>query len=192
MELLNDLRIYLFSTQEEWRTWLHEHSQEPDGVWLKIAKKNSGKVSVSYLEALDEALCYGWIDGLKRSYDSDYFLQKFTPRREKSTWSKVNVQKIAVLLEQGRMQPSGMAAVDAAKADGRWERAYDAASTMTMPTDFQEALDGNQKAKDFYATLNKTNIYAFLWRIQTAKRPETRQARITTFITMLSEGKTFH
>lgn len=192
MELLSDLPICLFSTQDEWRRWLNEHNQEPDGIWVKIAKKNSGKVSVSYSEAVEEALCYGWIDGLKRSYDGDYFLQKFTPRRAKSVWSKINVQKIAALLEAGRMQPSGMAVVEVAKADGRWEGAYDAASTMKMPTDFQEALDNDQKAKDFYATLNKTNTYAFLWRIQTAKKPETRKTRIEAFIAMLREGKTLH
>jgi uncharacterized protein YdeI (YjbR/CyaY-like superfamily) len=192
MEVLDDLPIHLFSTQAGWHVWLGEHYQEPKGVWLKISKKNSGKLSVSYAEALEEALCYGWIDGQKRSYDADYFLQKFTPRRAKSTWSKVNVQKVALLFEQGRMQPSGIAAVECAKVDGRWEQAYDAASTMTMPADFHEALEGHQKAKEFYASLNKTNTYAFLWRIQTAKKPETRKTRIATFISMLSEGKTFH
>jgi len=192
MEYLLNLPIYTFDTVEGWRKWLEDHHKEPEGVWLKIAKKDSGVVTVSYLEALEEAICYGWIDGLKRSYDERFFLQKFTPRRPKSMWSKVNIQRVETLIESHRMQAAGLKEVEAAKQDGRWAQAYDAASTMEMPNDFKEALDNNPKARSFYDTLNKTNTYAFLFRIQTAKKPETRQARISTFIQMLENGQKFH
>ena len=174
MESLANLPIQLFETASDWEKWLAEHYMETAGLWLKIAKKASGKASVSYAEALDSALCYGWIDGQKQSYDEQYFLQKFTPRRPKSIWSKVNVDKIAALSAAGRMQASGIAAVEAAKQDGRWDQAYDSHSTSTMPDDFQKALDQNPSAQTFFASLNKTQRYSFLWRIQTARTPEAR------------------
>lgn len=192
METHHNLPICLFESQAAWATWLeHNHTQQ-DGLWLKIAKKSAAIPSVTYAEALDEALCNGWIDSQKASYDDTHFLQKFTPRRSKSMWSKVNVEKIAVLTKAGRMKPTGIAAVEAAKLDGRWDKAYESSSTITMPPDFKAALAANPQAKEFYSTLNKSQIYAFLWRIHTAKKPETRQARIEKFIDMLARGEKIH
>lgn len=192
METLANIHIQLFETQGEWESWLEINYDEQIGRWLKIAKKASGLPSVSYAEALDVALCYGWIDGQKKSYDDQYFLQKFTPRRPRSIWSKVNVQKVENLTAAGKMQPSGIDAVVAAKVDGRWANAYDSHRTITMPADFQKALDINPKAKAFYDTLNKTNTYGILFRIQTAKKPETRQAYIEKFIIMLENEEKLH
>jgi len=182
----------LFETSKDWEGWLSENQAEPTGLWLQIAKKASGKRSVSYLEALDVALCYGWIDGQKQSYDAEYFLQKFTPRRPKSIWSKVNVENIARLTTAGLMQAPGLAIVEAAKADGRWDQAYDSSRTIEMPEEFRAALDANPKAEAFFSTLNKTNTYAILWRIQTAKTPETRAARIQKLVAMLEAGEKLH
>ena len=191
-ETLAGLPIKLFETSKDWECWLNENYAEPTGLWLKIAKKASGKRSVSYLQALDVALCFGWIDGQKRSYDAEYFLQKFTPRRPKSIWSKVNVENIARLTAAGLMRAPGLAVVDAARANGRWDQAYDSSRTIEMPEEFCIALDANPKAKAFFSTLNKTNIYATLWRIQTAKKPETRRARIEKLIAMLEAGEKPH
>ena len=191
-ENLAGIPIALFENAKDWESWLKENYAEPTGRWLKIAKKASGKASVSYLEALDVALCYGWIDGQKQSYDAEYFLQKFTPRRPRSIWSKVNVENIARLSAAGLMQAPGLAAVEAAKADGRWDQAYDSSRTMEVPEEFRLALDAHPKAKAFFATLNKTNTYAILWRIQTAKKPETRAARIESLIAMLEAGEKLH
>ena len=149
-------------------------------------------MSVSYAEALDEALCYGWIDSQKQSYDNDYFLQKYTPRGPKSVWSKINVAKVEALAKMGKMQPAGLAAIDLAKHDGRWEAAYDSSSSNEIPNDFLTELDQNPKAKQFFETLNKANVYGFCWRIQTANRPETRKARIEKFIDMLNRGEKLH
>jgi uncharacterized protein YdeI (YjbR/CyaY-like superfamily) len=179
----------LFESLADWETWLAEHYSDEQGVIMKIAKKGSGIISITQPEALDGALCYGWIDGIRRGLDDKYYLQKYTPRRAKSTWSKVNVEKIVQLTLAGRMQPSGIAAVDAAKKDGRWDAAYDSQKNMTIPEDFQVALDKNPAAKSMYETLNKTNKFAISFRIQTAKKPETRQARIEKFIGMLERGK---
>lgn len=189
MESYQDLPILFFSGQLEWEQWLAEHHAEPTGVWLKFAKKNSGITSLTYDPALSVALCYGWIDGQTKSLDETYYLQKFTPRRPKSTWSKRNVGIVEQLIKDGKMQPAGQAAIDAAKADGRWEQAYDSASNMNMPEDLQAALDANPKAKAFYDTLNKANTYSILWRVQTAKRPETRAARIEKLVAMLERGE---
>jgi uncharacterized protein YdeI (YjbR/CyaY-like superfamily) len=192
METLFDLPIIMFETQESWEDWLDVHGAEPVGLWLKIAKKNSGVVSITYAEALESALCYGWIDGQKRSYDDRFFLQKFTPRRSKSIWSKINVDKVALLMKDDRMKPTGIAAVEAAQQDGRWDQAYAPSSTITVPADFQLELDKNPRAQQFFAGLNKTDRYPFLWRIATAKKPETRLARIGTFIRMLDSEEKFH
>lgn len=189
METLNDMPVMQFADQDAWQVWLEAEGGQSVGLWLKIAKKASGEQSVNYAEALDIALCYGWIDGQKRSYDDKFFLQKFTPRRPKSTWSKINVDKIAVLVAAGRMRSAGLAAVEAAKADGRWDQAYASPSTMTVPEDFQAALDASPTAQAFFATLNKTDRYSFLWRVSTARKPETRQARIETYISMLEAGQ---
>lgn len=181
-----------FATPEAWETWLAKHYDQPQGIFIKFAKKASGIKSINYDQALEVALCYGWIDGISNSLDETYYLQKFTPRRPKSMWSKRNIGIVDRLTEEGRMQPAGIAAIEAAKADGRWEQAYDSPSNMTIPEDFQEALDSNPKAKAFYQTLNNTNTFAILWRIHTAKKPETRQRRIEKFIAMLSQEEKLH
>ncbi len=192
MELFKELPVFLFDDQPTWRNWLDKNHKQKQGIWLKIAKKSSGKTSISYEGALEEAICYGWIDGQKQTYDNEYWLQKFSPRGSKSIWSKVNVAKAELLIKSGKMQPSGLMAVKSAKNDGRWEAAYDSASTSTIPADFQIALDSNPKAKQFFDTLNRANVYAFCWRVQTAKKPETRQARIEKFIDMLNKGEKLH
>ncbi len=186
MKNTDNLPIIAFETQQDWEAWLEEHHTNTKGIWLKLAKKDTGIASVSYTEALEGALCYGWIDGQKASFDEQYWLQKFTPRSPKSIWSKVNCGKATVLMAEGRMQPAGMQQVELAKADGRWEAAYESQSKITVPADFQSALDKNQQARDFFNTLNSVNRYAILFRIQTAKKPETRSARIQKFIEMLT------
>jgi len=193
MEVFKDLPVIAFKTQKRWQDWLEEnHRLKPQGLWLKLAKKSSGRTSISYAEALEEALCYGWIDAQKAPYDNDYWLQKFTPRGAKSIWSKVNVAKAEALIKANKMQPAGLAAIEAAKNNGTWQNAYDSPSSTTVPVDFQAALDKNPKAKQFFETLNKANVYGFCWRIQTAKKPETRQARIDKFIDMLNRGEKLH
>jgi uncharacterized protein YdeI (YjbR/CyaY-like superfamily) len=184
---LGDVPIIPFERPEEWAAWLDEHHAASPGVWLRLAKKASGIPSVSYGEALEVALCYGWIDGQKKSYDDDWWLQKFTPRGEKSGWSKINRQKALALIEAGKMTPAGIEAVERARQDGRWDAAYDSPSAATVPGDFQAQLDGNTRAKAFFATLDSRNRYAILYRIQNAKKAETRQKRIRQFIDMLEK-----
>jgi uncharacterized protein YdeI (YjbR/CyaY-like superfamily) len=192
METFKDLPVLLFAAQSDWRAWLEKNHMQSRGLWLKHAKKSSGKTSVRYPEALEEALCYGWIDSQKQAYDNDYYLQKFTPRGSKSVWSKINVSKTEALIKSGRMQPAGLEAVNMAKQDGRWDAAYDSSSLNKIPEDFLAELDKNPKAKKFFEILNKANVYAFCWRIQTAKKPETRKARIEKFIGMLHRGEKLH
>src|SRR5712691_8667724 len=167
MKNANDVLILPFDTWQDWEAWLKEHHTSTKGVWLKIAKKGTGIPSVSYAEALDSALCYGWIDGQKGSFDDTYWLQKFTPRGPKSMWSKVNCDKATALLASDRMQLAGRRQVELAKADGRWEAAYDSQSKISIPDDFQGELDNNQKAKEVFMTLNSVNRYAILYRIHT-------------------------
>ena len=181
-----------FETQQEWEAWLKENHTETKGIWLKIAKKGALTPSVSYAEALDSALCYGWIDGQKAAFDDKYWLQKFTPRTAKSIWSKVNCAKAEALITQGRMQPEGLRQMELAKADGRWERAYESQSKIAIPDDFQSELDKNPKAKDFFNTLDSANRYAFLFRIHAAKKPETRSAKIKKFVEMLEQHQKLH
>ena len=181
-----------FETQQDWEAWLKEHHSEAAGVWLKLAKKGAGIASITYAEALESALCYGWIDGQKASFDDRYWLQKFTPRRPKSIWSRINCEKATALIAQGRMQPAGLRQVELAKADGRWEQAYGSQSKITSPPDFQSELDKNPQAQAFFSTLDSANRYAILFRIETAKRTETRTARIQKFIEMLSKGEKIH
>jgi len=188
LELKEGLPIIAFETTGEYADWIEAHANDA-GMWLKVAKKGSGARTISYVEGVEVALCYGWIDGQKQTYDERYFLQKFTPRRARSVWSKINVEKVAALTAAGKMQPAGLAAVAAAKADGRWEQAYDSGRTMVAPEDFVAALEASPKAKAFWATLGKTNTYAILWRIVTAKKPETRAARIEKYVTMLAAGE---
>ena len=192
MKNADDLPILSFETQQDWEMWLAGHHTDSKGIWLKIAKKETGIPSVNYSEALDSALCYGWIDGQKGSFDDSYWLQKFTPRRAKSAWSKVNCDKATELIAQGRMQPAGLRQVELAKADGRWELAYHPQSKITVPEDFQSELDKNPRAREFFGTLNSANRYAILYRIQTAKKSETRSARIQKFIEMLERNEKIH
>ncbi len=189
MQNANGLPIMSFETQQDWERWLTEYHTGTKGIWLKIAKKETGIPSINYSEALDSALCYGWIDGQKASFDDQYWLQKFTPRRPKSIWSKVNCDKATALIAEGRMQPAGIRQVELAKADGRWESAYESQSKITIPADFQSELDKNQKAKDFFSALDSINRYAILFRIHSAKKPATRSARINKFIEMLSNNQ---
>jgi uncharacterized protein YdeI (YjbR/CyaY-like superfamily) len=188
----SDYPIVLFADRTAFRKWLSAHHASRPGLWLRIAKAASPLKSVTYAEALDVALCFGWIDGQKKSYDADSFLQKFTPRQKRSVWSKRNREHVTRLIASGEMHPAGMAAVEAAKADGRWERAYDSARTGTVPADFQAALDAHPKAKAFFETLKGANRYAILYRIQTAVKPETRARRIAEFIAMLERRETVH
>ncbi len=192
METVNGLLVLHCASSREWDNWLSEHHGQPEGVWLKIAKKGTGAVSVSYDEALDAALCHGWIDGQKKAHDDEFWLQKFTPRRSKSVWSRVNTEKVEQLIAAGRMKPAGQAAIDAAKRDGRWEAAYQPQGGLTVPADLLAALDKHPEARAFFDTLNKPNRYAICYRIETAVKPETRQARIEKFIAMLARHETLH
>ncbi|KAK3682232.1 bacteriocin-protection, YdeI or OmpD-associated-domain-containing protein [Podospora appendiculata] len=185
------LPIQLFRDANAWESWLEtNHHTETSGLWVKISKKDSGVASVTYEEALDTALCFGWIDGQRKGHDDGHFLQKFTPRRKSSLWSKRNVAKVAVLIEAGRMRAGGQAEIDAAKADGRWQKAYASSSNIKAPPDFQKALDRNKEAKVFFDALNKSKRYSFLWRIETAKRDDTRRKRIEQFVGLLADHKT--
>lgn len=192
METLANLPILLFASPREWQEWLAAHHAQPHGIWLKIAKKGAEVTSISYAEALEEALCYGWIDGQKKAYDDAFWLQKFTPRRPKSIWSRVNTDKALQLIESGRMAPAGLREVDAARQDGRWAAAYQAQSNLTLPDDFRAELERHPEAKAFFETLNKANRYAICFRIETARKPETRQTRIATFIAMLANKEKLH
>jgi uncharacterized protein YdeI (YjbR/CyaY-like superfamily) len=188
----SDYPIILFKTPRDWERWLRQHCEGAPGVWLRLAKKDSGLASVSYAEAVELALCYGWIDGQKRTHDQSSWIQKFTPRGRRSSWSKINREKAEALIRSGRMQPSGLAAVTLARQDGRWDAAYDSPSRAAVPPDFQAALDRHTKAKAFFTTLSGANRYALLYRLQTAKKAETRARRIEQFIDMLERGKTIH
>ena len=181
-----------FINQEAWEAWLETHGEAAAGVWLRIAKRSAEQSTVSYAEAVESALCYGWIDGQKQAEDEHHWLQRFTPRTAKSIWSKINTAKAEALISAGRMRPPGLRAVDLAKQDGRWEAAYSSASTSTVPDDLQQALDANPKAKQFFATLNGQNRYAILFRIQNVKKAETRAKKIAQFIDMLNKGETLH
>jgi len=182
----------LFKSAKAFETWLKKHHARSDGLWLKIAKGGADEPSVTYPEAVEIALCWGWIDGQRKGFDEQHFLQRFTPRRARSVWSKVNVGKVAVLIEAGRMQAPGQAQIEAAKADGRWAQAYDGARTSAVPEDLLAALEAEPKAKAFFATINAANRYAVLWRIQTAVKAETRARRIAQLVQMLARGETIH
>ncbi|MCJ9430166.1 YdeI/OmpD-associated family protein [Kordiimonas marina] len=181
-----------FKTAAAWRQWLTKHHAASAGIWVRIFKKHTNTETVSYAEALDEALCFGWIDGQKAKYDDESWLQKFTPRRPKSVWSKRNREHVERLVKEHRMTPAGLAEVEAAKKDGRWDSAYDAASTMEVPEDFITELKEDETAYAFFKTLNKANTYSIAWRLQTAKKPETRQRRKTQLLELLKAGKKLH
>jgi uncharacterized protein YdeI (YjbR/CyaY-like superfamily) len=188
----NDLPVMAFPTAEAWTAWLEAHGTDSRGVWLKIAKKGAAEATVSYAEALDAALCFGWIDGQKGALDEVYWLQRFTPRGPRSRWSRVNREKATALHEAGAMRPAGLREMEAAQADGRWDAAYEGQRAATVPDDLQAALDANETAKAFFATLSSANRYAILYRLQEAKRPETRARRLEKFVAMLEAGQTIH
>lgn len=188
MEL--DKPTVFFASPDDWEAWLEEHHESSDGVWIKMAKKASGVASVDWGGALEVALCFGWIDGQRRSFDDAHFLQKFTPRRPRSKWSQINVGHVERLRAAGRMRPAGLRQVDAAKADGRWEAAYAPPSRIEVPEDFRAALDARPEAAAFFATLGSSARFPFLYRIQDAKRPETRAKRIAEYVELLAAGKT--
>lgn len=181
-----------FESDAAWAAWLARNHGSSSGVWLRLAKKSSSALSVSYAEAIDVALCYGWIDGQKRGDSDQHWLQRFTPRKGRSIWSKINRQKALSLIARDEMKPAGLREVERAKSDGRWEGAYDSAGSATVPSDLQAALDVNAKAKTFFATLNGQNRYAVLFRIQAAKKAETRAKRIQMFVQMLERHETLH
>jgi uncharacterized protein YdeI (YjbR/CyaY-like superfamily) len=189
MESKQGQPIISFASQEEWEAWLEAHHERSGGIWMQIAKKDAGVETVRYPAALESALCYGWIDGQRASLDGRYFLQKFTPRGPRSRWSRINRDKAEELERNGRMKPAGMAQVERARADGRWDAAYEGQRTATVPDDLQQALEENPGAKAFFATLDSRNRYAVLYRVQDAKRPETRARRIAAFIAMLNEQR---
>ena len=181
-----------FATRRAFETWLLRNHVSSDGLWLLLAKAGANKSTVTYPEAVEVALCYGWIDGPKKSLDTDHWLQRFTPRRVRSMWSKTNRAKAEALIESGRMQPSGMAEIDRARSDGRWDRAYEGARTAVVPPDLQSALDARPEAGAFFAGLDRANRYSVLWRVQTAARPETRSRRIEALVAMLARGEKIH
>ena len=185
-----ELPLLEFADAGAWELWLHEHNADAHGVWLKFAKKGSGATTVDYPQALTVALCYGWIDGQVGRLDARFYRQRFTPRRPRSKWSQINVEKATELIAQGRMQPPGLAQVEAAKADGRWADAYPSQSRATLPDDLHRALDEHPAAGRFFATLKGTDRYAFLYRLHQIKRPEARDARIAEYIELLSDGRT--
>lgn len=185
----SDYPVLTFESREAFELWLAENHRTVDGIWLKFARKNSGIPSVNYEEAVLAALCYGWIDGQAKSLDETHHLQKFTPRRARSKWSKINCGRAERLIAEGKMQPAGLAEIERAKADGRWDAAYDSPSNIEVPNDLRAALDQNEAARSFFEGLNGTNRYAILYQIHDAKRPETRARRIEKFVQMLAEGK---
>jgi uncharacterized protein YdeI (YjbR/CyaY-like superfamily) len=188
----DELPIMLFATPAELETWLEEEHRDSDGLWLKIAKKGSGMTSVSYAEALEVALCFGWIDSQKRGFDGKHFLQRFTPRRPRGRWSRINRDKAEGLISAARMQPAGLAEVEAAKADGRWEAAYEGQRSAKVPADLQRELDRNAAAREFFSQLDSANRYAIVYRLEEAKRAETRERRLRKFVEMLERGEKIH
>jgi len=179
-------------TAAQWEAWIRAHHRSSTGVWLRIARKGSGVRSVTYAEALEIALCYGWIDGVKARGDAATWLQRFTPRTKRSAWSRINTAHAERLIKAGRMRPAGLAAIEAAKQDGRWKRAYRSSASLTIPADFMRALARNREALAFFRTLNRANTYAIGYRLETAKRPETRARRMAMILAMLAGKKTFH
>jgi uncharacterized protein YdeI (YjbR/CyaY-like superfamily) len=181
-----------FASPRAFRAWLTKNHKRSEGIWLRIYKRDSGVATVTYAEALDQALCYGWIDGQKQPHDAQSWLQKFTPRRPNSGWSKNNTGHAERLIMSGEMTAAGLREVKSAKTDGRWQAAYDAFGSSAVPDDFLKELARNKKAKAFFATLNKTNLYSIVYRLQTAKRPETRAKRMLAIIAKLARGEKFH
>jgi uncharacterized protein YdeI (YjbR/CyaY-like superfamily) len=192
MDPKSDDAVELFATPADFERWLRKHHAKASCVWVKYAKKKSGIASIDWDEAVDVALCFGWIDGQSKSLGDTYSLQRFTPRGKRSTWSKVNRERVARLIKAGRMQPAGLAEVERAKADGRWAAAYDSATTAKVPDDLAKALAKSAKAKKFFESLSSANRYSILYRLQSAKKPETRARRLEKFIDMLNRGEKIH
>ena len=188
----DDLPVLEFGSQAAWESWLDAHHAAAPGAWLKIAKKGSGAETVSYAEALEAAICYGWIDGQKDRLDDVHWLQRFTPRKPRGRWSRINTDQATELIKAGRMRPAGQREVDLAQADGRWEAAYEGQRAMTVPGDLERELAGNEAAREFFATLSGVNRYAILYRIGSVKRPETRARKIAQYVAMLAEHKTLY
>jgi uncharacterized protein YdeI (YjbR/CyaY-like superfamily) len=186
------MKPVFFNTQKDFREWLIKNHDKETEIWIGMWKKASGKIGLDYNGALEEALCFGWIDGIARKFDEESYMQRFTPRRPKSIWSKINVGHIERLTKLGKMMPSGVAAVEAAKKDGRWDAAYDSPKSALPPKEFFALLAQYKKAEEFYNTLSKSNTYAIAWRIQTAKKEETRQRRMNQIVEMLERGEKFH
>jgi uncharacterized protein YdeI (YjbR/CyaY-like superfamily) len=184
--------IRLFKSKQDWATWLEKNHGKNTGLWLRLAKKDSQLRSLSYKEALDVALCYGWIDGQKRGETEQTWLQKFVSRSANSIWSKINREKALALIASGEMKAAGLLAIENAKKNGRWDAAYDSPRGATVPSDFQAALDANPRAAEFFKTLDGANRYAFLFRIQTVKKAETRAQKVAKFIGMLERGEKIH
>lgn len=189
---MKEKEVLTFEKPTEFGKWLAKNHAKSAGVWVRFFKKASGKKGITYTEALDEALCFGWIDSLVNKYDADSYIQKFTPRGPKSVWSKRNREHIARLTKAKKMKPAGLAQVKAAKVDGRWDGAYDSPANMKIPADFLAELKKDKKAKAFFDTLNRANLYAIGWRLQTAKKPETRAKRMAAIVAQLKAGKKFH
>jgi len=190
--MADDLPVRLFAARSDLEAWLEDNHGSSPGFWLKIAKKGSGVESVDYAEALELALCFGWIDSQKRGLDEKYFLQRFTPRRPRGKWSQINRAKAEELIAADAMRPAGLAEVEAAKADGRWDAAYPGQRAATVPDDLRQALDRSQAAREFFDSLDAANRYAILYRLQEAKKPETRKRRLREFIAMLERGEKIH
>jgi uncharacterized protein YdeI (YjbR/CyaY-like superfamily) len=182
--------VVFFASPAQMEAWLEEHGESSDGIWLKFAKKGSGIPSVVYADAVEVALCHGWIDGQARRLDEQHYLQRFTPRRPRSKWSRINREKAERLIAESRMRPAGLREIERARGDGRWDAAYDSPMTATVPDDFQQALDAEPEAREFFESLGSTKRYSFLYRIADAKRPETRARRIAEYVELLRDRKT--
>jgi uncharacterized protein YdeI (YjbR/CyaY-like superfamily) len=187
-----DLPVVAFPTKSAWEAWLKKAHESSEGVWLKMARKGSGVDSVNHAEALEVALCYGWIDGQTKKVDDAHWVQRFTPRTARSKWSKINREKALELIAAGKMTPAGKRAVEAAQADGRWEAAYEPPSKATVPDDLRRELERHPRAQRLFDQLDSQNRYAILYRLQDAKRPETRERRLAQFVAMLDDGKTIY
>ncbi len=185
--------IQSFASSKQWKEWLAmNYAISNNGIWLRIFKRDSDEATITYDEALDEALCFGWIDGQKKAYDEKSWLQKFTPRRSKSIWSKRNRTRVVQLIKEKRMQPSGLKEIETAKKDGRWDKAYDSPNQMEIPADFLALLKKDQQAYEFFKTLNKANTFAIAWRLETAKKPETREKRMQILLKMMKRRQKLH
>jgi uncharacterized protein YdeI (YjbR/CyaY-like superfamily) len=190
--MILSMETIAFASARSFRTWLSKNHKSSEGIWLQIFKKNSDVASVTYAEAIDQALCFGWIDGQKKPFDEDSWLQRFTPRRAKSIWSAKNTSRAEKLIKSGDMNAAGLKEIEAAKADGRWKKAYASSKNAEMPADFLKELSKNKKAQKFFETLNKTNLFSIYYRLHTAKKPETRERRMKEIIQMLATGEKFH